>query len=190
MREPSTWSLHEQDSWPLRDREDFMRLHRAAVAEHRALLYMKEIPGASDSLWRLHDQGIRIHVATSRVSPMPALQSLVVADTVQWLSHQVSPNARSRIPCDDLSFVECKSSVRADLYVDDNPAQLGRFAEAGLDCLVFDTTYNRDVEGPRAHGWVDAEAAIAEAYAAWKAAQPIRMPTSVWMRPVDTPGQA
>lgn len=169
MTDPDTWELYAQDSWPIADAASFRETLRFAVLEYRGMLHMEEIPGASESLWGLHEAGVHTHVAASRLLPLPGLRSLVVADTAAWLDRRPAPGRRPRIPYDDLSFVRDKASVRADLYVDDSPHQLRGLAAAGLPAVVFDQAYNRTAPGVRVRGWGDAVAEITAVHEAWKA---------------------
>ncbi len=140
-----TWDFSE---WDL-TREDFERLHRAAVLEHRMFRTMPVIPGAAEALWRLSDAGVWIRLITHRLYANWG-HAIAVADTVAWLDEH-------SIPYRDLCFLGDKPQVEADAYVDDAPHNVEALRATGADVLVFSQSYNLHVAGPRAAGWSDVE---------------------------------
>ncbi|MFV8051557.1 MULTISPECIES: 5' nucleotidase, NT5C type [Mycobacteriaceae] len=63
-------------------------------------------------------------------------------DLVSWL-------ARHGIETDDLLFQQRKSLSGCDVYLDDAPHNIDEIRSAGGIAVVRDTTYNRQVPGPR-----------------------------------------
>ena len=146
-------SLPPQQSWDFTewdmDRDEFERLHRLAVAEHRMFRSMPAIPGAAEVLWRLSDAGVWIRLITHRLYTNWG-HAIAVADTVAWLDE-------NRIPYRDLCFLGDKPQVEADAYVDDAPHNVQALRSGGAEAIVFSQPYNRAVEGPRAAGWIEVE---------------------------------
>jgi len=127
--------------------QEFEQAHKRAVLEDRMFRHMPALPGVSEALWRLSDQGVWIRIITHRLLFNWAHESSA-ADTAYWLDQH-------RIPYRDLCFIGDKPNVGADLYVDDSPGNVLALREAGRAAIVFDQPYNRDLAGPRAHTWDD-----------------------------------
>jgi len=150
LPEQTTWSFAE---WGLDD-EDFLRIHRRGVLEHRMFRSMKPLPGVADALWRLSDAGVWIRLITHRLYANWG-HAVAVADTVAWLDDV-------GIPYRDLCFLGQKPQVEADAYIDDAPHNVEALRSAGNDVIVFDQPYNRDVADPRASSWPEVERLVLE----------------------------
>lgn len=145
-----SWNFAE---WGL-DRDEFLRLHRRSVQDHRMFRDMPALAGASDALWRLSDAGVWIRIITHRLVTNWG-HALIVSDTVDWLDHQ-------RIPYRDLCFLGRKPEAQADAYIEDAPHNIVSLRASGNTVIVFDQPYNRDLDGLRARDWDQAESVIAE----------------------------
>ena len=145
-----SWDFAE---WGL-DREEFLRLHRASVQEHRMFRDMPAMSGVSDALWRLSDAGVWIRIITHRLVTNWG-HAVIVSDTVEWLDTR-------RIPYRDLCFLGAKPQAQADAYIEDAPHNIEALRAGGNTVVVFDQPYNRDLAGPRAVDWAEAEAVLAE----------------------------
>lgn len=81
-------SLVEQRSWDFAEwglsGEEFERLHRIGVLEHRMFRTMPVIPGCAEALWRLSDAGVWIRLITHRLYTNWG-HAVAVGDTVAWL---------------------------------------------------------------------------------------------------------
>ena len=55
-----SWDFSEWGFGP----DDFERLHRVAVMEHRMFRHMEVVPGCAEALWRLSDAGVWIRIVT------------------------------------------------------------------------------------------------------------------------------
>ena len=144
------WEFSNGD-WPIRDLEHYVALHKTGVLDYRMFASMPVIDGASDALWRLSDAGVWIRVITHRLFVSWG-HAIVVGDTVDWLQ-QTRPDGRPLIPYRDICFVGQKADVGSDLYVDDAPHNIAALRKARADVITYDTLYNRDVPGLRAHSW-------------------------------------
>lgn len=174
IEEQTSWDFESCPSWGIRDRDHFIELHNAAVADGM-FATMPEIPGASDALWALSDAGVHIRIVTHRLVTHWSHHQ-VVSDTVAWLQAP-RPDGRPRVPYRDLALLSLKGDLAGDVLVDDGPRNIevvraaraqGKPAPLGL---VFDTAYNRHIPGPRAHNWDEVTERI-EALRAWRAADP------------------
>lgn len=128
---------------------EYSDYHRIAVLEHAMFATMPVIDGAADALWRLSDAGIWIRVITHRLY-LNWGHGTAVGETALWLDDH-------KIPYRDLCFLGAKPQVQADAYIDDAPHNVEQLRAAGNDVIVFDQPYNRDLAGPRAHTWAEAE---------------------------------
>jgi 5'(3')-deoxyribonucleotidase len=133
--------------WGL-DRDAFLRLHRFAVEERQLYLNLEVEEGAKEALWKLSDAGILIRVITNRLL-IPGGHSFAAGDTVRWLE-------AAEIPYWDLCFIKDKTSVKADLYIDDAPHNIEAFLQMGSQVLIYDQPYNRYIKGERIHNWEEA----------------------------------
>lgn len=146
-----SWDFAE---WGVDSPEEFDRLHRLAVLEHRMFRDMPPMDGVAESLWRLSDAGVWIRIITHRLCVNWG-HAVAVADTVSWLDD-------TGIPYRDICFLGAKPEVEADCYVDDASHNVDALREAGNHVIVFDAPYNRDVDGPRAHSWAEVEELVKE----------------------------
>ena len=151
LPEPTLWNLVE---WGL-TRETFVTHHHDAVHNHRVFRNAKPIPGAMEAVRRLSNSGVVIRVITHRCND-GVNKRLVIHDTMSWMSQH-------GLLCDEVCFVQDKTTVAADLYIDDAPHVIRPLMEAGAPLLIFDQPYNRDEPGERVHGWDEAEASIRDA---------------------------
>ena len=143
--EQRTWDFTEWDM----DREEFERLHRLAVLDHRMFRTMPVVPGAAATLWRLSDAGVWIRIVTHRLYTNWG-HATAVADTVAWLDE-------AGIPYRDLCFLGDKPQIEADVYLDDAPHNIAALRATGAEAIVFSQPYNEHVDGPRANGWSEVE---------------------------------
>lgn len=116
---------------------------------------MPVIPGASEVLWRLSDQGIWIRIISHRLYVNWG-HATAAGDTADWLD-------RANIPYRDLCFIGAKSALHADLYIDDGPHNIEAFQSDNRKVIIFDQPYNRHLPGMRAHTWDDVERFVIEA---------------------------
>ena len=141
----TSWNYYE---WDLDD-EEFLRIHRKAVLEHRMFRTMPVLEGAAEALWRLSDAGVWIRLITHRLYANWG-HAVAVGDTVSWLDEH-------GIPYRDLCFLGQKPQVEADAYVDDAPHNIAELRATGGTVIVYDQAYNRDLPGLRARSWPEVE---------------------------------
>lgn len=146
-----SWDFSE---WGVAGPEEFDRLHRLAVLEHRMFRHMPPMPGVAESLWRLSDAGVWIRIITHRLCVNWG-HAVAVADTVAWLDD-------TGIPYRDICFLGAKPEVEAHCYVDDASHNVRSLRAAGNHVIVYDAPYNQDVDGPRARTWDEVEALVTD----------------------------
>lgn len=153
LSDQRTWDFTE---WGI-DRDEFERLHRLGVMEHRMFRTMPVIPGTAEALWRLSDAGVWIRLITHRLYANWG-HAVAVGDTVAWLDEHA-------IPYRDLCFLGDKPQVEADAYVEDAPHNVLALRATGASVMVFSQPYNMELDGPRAAGWSDVEEWVLDAMA-------------------------
>jgi 5'(3')-deoxyribonucleotidase len=155
LPEERSWDFAE---WGIAGPEEFDRLHRLAVLEHRMFRHMPAIEGAAECLWRLSDAGVWIRIITHRLYVNWG-HAVAVADTVAWLDE-------TGIPYRDICFLGAKPEVDADAYLDDGAHNVDALRAARHHVNVFDAPYNRHLDGPRAATWTEVEALVLDRVAA------------------------
>ena len=121
-------------------------LHRHAINQHELFKNCPPILGAPFQLRRLSRLGVHIRIITHRLY-VGGLHEKTVMQTAEWLEQH-------NIPYLDLCFVKGKTSIDADLYIDDSPSNIKAFAEAGKPCIVYENSTNRHMDAPlRAKNW-------------------------------------
>ena len=146
--------------WGLEEYGGYDRLHRFAVTERNLFRDMEPIKDAPSVLRKLSGRGIRIRIITHRLF-LKYSHRTTVTQTVDWLDSW-------DIPYWDLCFMADKEAVDAHVYIDDAPANIIRLRERGSKTIVFSNSTNRDLPGPRADNWQDAERLVMEAREEWQ----------------------
>jgi len=139
----------------------YERLHRFAVTQRELFLRMPPMPGAPQALRRLSIEGVRIRIITHRLF-IKYFHQVAVSQTIQWLD-------RHDIPYWDLCFMQQKTAVGADLYVEDSPVNVERLRAEGAKTIVFSNSTNEHLSPPRAGTWEEVLAQVLAEKEAWQA---------------------
>ncbi len=133
-------SLPPQETWDFTewqmDRDEFERLHRLAVVEHRMFRTMPVIPGAAETLWRLSDAGVWIRLITHRLYTNWG-HAVAVADTRRMARSALDSISR------DLCFLGDKPESGGRCYVDDAPHNIAALRSSGAAAVVFHSATTR-----------------------------------------------
>lgn len=140
--------------WKLGGKRGYEELHRFAVKERRLFETLPAISGAAPALRRLSRRGVRIRIITHRLY-IAWFHRQAVTQTVEWLEQH-------GIPYWDLCFMAAKSSVDADAYVEDSPANVAQLRKAGKQVIVMRNSTNRHLAGPAAQTWEEVERWVME----------------------------
>ncbi len=146
--------------WNIGDYDD---LHRFALKERALFASLPLIEGAAPALRRISSRGIRIRIITHRLY-IEWFHRQAIVQTVEWLE-------KHGIPYWDLCFMAAKSSVDANVYVEDSPANIHALRDIGKEVIVFRNSTNRDLVAPDASNWLEVERWVLEKFASWKADQ-------------------
>jgi len=132
-------------SWKyITDYASFKKLHSEAV-EYGIYRTLEAMEDVSKYTWMLSEEGHHIRVITSRFVK-GGQHEKVVTDTAYWLN-------KVDIPYKDIIFTARKTDIFADVYIDDSPSNIISFQKAQRPYIIFDTAYNRDLEGLRVFNW-------------------------------------
>lgn len=125
----------------------YLKLHHFAVTQRDLFRVMKPIAGAPQVLRRLSHEGVRIRIITHRLL-ITNFHRVAVQQTIDWLDGH-------DIPDRDLCFLADKGAVGADLYIEDSPRNIELLRLDGHPAVVFSSSTNRHLPGPRAETWED-----------------------------------
>jgi beta-phosphoglucomutase-like phosphatase (HAD superfamily) len=148
--------------WHLDEFGGYESLHRYAVKQRNLFEILPPVPGAPATLRKLSARGLRIRIITHRLY-IPWFHQQAILQTTDWLE-------RHAIPYWDICFMRDKSAVGADLYIEDNPANIEALRAQGFETIVVRNSTNDHLPGPGAHEWADIESLVMASYGAWSGA--------------------
>jgi 5'(3')-deoxyribonucleotidase len=153
-----SWGLTE---WGVDDAPGgYERLHRFAVTQRELFSQVPPMAGAPQALRRLSIEGVRIRIITHRLF-IKYFHQVAVSQTIEWLD-------RHDIPYWDLCFMQQKTAVGADLYIEDSPSNIERLRAEGQKTIVFTNSTNEHLSGPRAHTWEEVVKMVLAEKLAWE----------------------
>ena len=159
-------TLPERVSWGLpewgidRAPGGYEALHRFAVTQRDLFRVLPPMPGAPVALRRLSAADVRIRIITHRFF-IKYFHQMAARQTIEWLDHH-------DIPYWDLCFMQEKADVGANLYVEDDPRNVGRLRAGGHETIVFTNATNQHLAGPRADTWDEVVAMAMRAKKDWE----------------------
>jgi 5'(3')-deoxyribonucleotidase len=148
------------EEWGIEEYGGYERLHRFAVTQRNLYRDMPPIPGAPAALRKLSRRGIRIRIITHRLF-LKYTHEVSAHQTIEWLDHW-------DVPYWDLNFMKDKCAVGAHLYIDDAPDNIKQLRAQGEKTIIFTNSTNKDLPGPRAANWDEAERLVSEVLEEWK----------------------
>ncbi len=122
-------------------------LHKFAVTQRELFRRLPPMPGAPQALRMLSKEDVRIRIITHRFF-IKYFHQVAARQTIEWLDNH-------DIPYWDLCFMQEKSAVGADLYIEDSPTNIAGLRGEGQKTIVFTNSTNEDLAGPRADTWDD-----------------------------------
>jgi 5'(3')-deoxyribonucleotidase len=161
LPERVSWGLTE---WGVEEAPGgYEALHRFAVTQRDLFLKLPPMARAPQTLRKLSKEGVRIRIITHRLF-IKYFHQAAVSQTIQWLD-------RHDIPYWDLCFMQQKTAVGADLYIEDSPANIERLRAEGAKTIVFSNSTNEQLPGPRANSWEEVLAMVLSEQAEWRRQQ-------------------
>jgi 5'(3')-deoxyribonucleotidase len=158
-------TLPERVSWGLSEwgvdqaPGGYEALHRFAVTQRDLFLKLPPMARAPQTLRKLSKEGVRIRIITHRLF-IKYFHQAAVSQTIQWLDQH-------DIPYWDLCFMQQKTAVGADLYIEDSPANIERLRAEGAKTIVFTNSTNEHLPGPRANSWEEVLQLVLAEKSAW-----------------------
>ncbi|MCH6162032.1 5' nucleotidase, NT5C type [Streptomyces marispadix] len=152
-------------------KDEYGRLHRFAVTQRKLFGAMRPIEGAPQALRRLSAEGVRIRIITHRLF-ISYFHQTAVSQTVEWLEDHA-------VQYWDLCFMEDKTAVEAQLYIEDSEKNVERIRSKGDQVIIFTNSTNRnlpDHPGGRADDWSEAERMIRDRYYEWRRDKGLALP--------------
>ncbi|KKL75007.1 hypothetical protein LCGC14_2059230 [marine sediment metagenome] len=127
----------------------YKAMHKFGVVQRNMFTTMKPMPNAPQVLRRLSEKNVLIRIITNRLC-IKNYHVEAVTQTVKWLEH-------NGIPYWDLCFIKDKTTVDADLYLEDAPHNVKRMWEAGREVLCFRNVTNEGIKDNVVHDWLEIE---------------------------------
>ena len=145
LKAPTGWNFPD---WDL-NRESFRVYHSVLMTN---IVDMDAYSNASEVVNELAKEHT-IKIITSRGSARlhdAEMRPRVYKGTVDWLQ-------KHNIPYNDICFVENKSQVHADVYIEDSPAHLESFIETNKRYIIYSHRYNDHIKEDllRTSNWIE-----------------------------------
>ncbi len=153
--DPIDYAFWHDPLWPIADHAEFHQLHGDAVGGG-LFSRLNVIEDARNALWELSDMGVYIRIVTHRLQTK-GQYGWIQQQTSMWLD-------KNDIPMRGIAYERWKTDVAADIYIDDSPGNVEELRAAGSNVIVFNTAYNREIEGLRAYNWIEAKQIIEERF--------------------------
>ncbi len=106
------------------------------------------VEGVQEALHALHEAGVHINFTTARGRNSVPAKS--ITDTIYSLHNY-------GIWFGDVLTLRHKADYDLDLYIDDAPHEIERLRQRNKPVFIFDTPYNRHLDGIRLNGWKDVD---------------------------------
>jgi 5'(3')-deoxyribonucleotidase len=133
--------------------------HKFAVTQRGLFKNLQPIQGCPQVLRRLSKEGVRIRIITHRLY-IKYFHKEAISQTIDWLDHH-------GIPYWDLCFMQHKTHVGANLYVEDSEKHVLEYRKANSEVIIFSNSTNRDLTGMRADNWDEVQKIVLERYQQW-----------------------
>ena len=148
LHDPDTYDFSRDASWhdAYPTRGSFLTALTMAAGDG---LYGMEpvLDGMSPSvITQLHDEGNRILIVTNRVFHDDGIDGRVRMDTMQWLDEH-------GYEYDDLILTGDKTSIPADVVIEDSPDNITMALDAGRRVVRIPHPYNEKSGGDRMENW-------------------------------------
>jgi 5'(3')-deoxyribonucleotidase len=138
----------------------YLDFHKFAVTQRDLFKTLRPIAGCPQALRRLSKEGVRIRVITHRLF-IKYFHKQAISQTIDWLDFQ-------GIPYWDLCFMQHKTHVGANLYIEDSEKHVIQYRAAGSEVIIFTNSTNRQLEGLRADDWSQVEEIVLDRYTNWR----------------------
>jgi 5'(3')-deoxyribonucleotidase len=141
----------------------YLDFHKFAVTQRDLFRILRPIAGCPQALRHLSKDGVRIRIITHRLF-IKYFHKQAISQTIEWLDFY-------GIPYWDLCFMQHKTEVGANLYIEDSEKHILQYRKAGSEAIIFTNSTNRHLPGLRADNWTEAEGIVLERFRKWRANQ-------------------
>jgi hypothetical protein len=138
----------------------YLDFHKFAVTQRDLFKRLVPLAGCPQALRRVSKEGVRIRIITHRLY-IKYFHKQAISQTIDWLDHH-------GIPYWDLCFMQHKTHVGANLYVEDSEKHIVDYREAGSEVIIFTNSTNQHMQGLRADNWKQVEQTVLERYGQWQ----------------------
>ncbi len=111
------------------------------------------IDGAIENLLSLYNANNEINITTARGSN---------AEAENYLEDTIYALKKHNIPYNNIYTGRLKYKFDMDLYIDDSVNMIKQLQDNNKAVIIFDTYYNKNIEGIRAYSWDDIPRLIEE----------------------------
>ena len=139
----------------------YLDFHKFAVTQRDLFKNLSPIPGCPQILRSLSKEGVRIRIITHRLY-IKYFHKQAISQTIDWLDSY-------GIPYWDLCFMQHKTHVGANLYIEDSEKHVLEYRDAKSECIIFTNSTNRHIPGLRAESWRQVEEIVHDRYTKWAA---------------------
>ena len=119
--------------------------HKFAVTQRGLFENLQPIRDCPQTLRHLSKEGVRIRIITHRLY-IKYFHKQAISQTIDWLD-------KHGIPYWDLCFMQHKTHVGANLYLEDSEKHITEFRAANSEAIIFTNSTNRGLSGLRANNW-------------------------------------
>lgn len=137
----------------------YLDFHKFAVTQRELFKRLSPMPGCPQTLRVLSKAGVRIRIITHRLY-IKYFHKQAVSQTIEWLDNH-------GIPYWDLCFMQHKTHVGADIYIEDSEPHIKQYQAAGAEVVIFSNSTNRHVPGTRVHRWAEVADIVMDRYGRW-----------------------
>lgn len=141
----------------------YLDFHKFAVTQRGLFTRLVPIAGCPQALRRLSKEGARIRIITHRLF-VKYFHKQAIAQTIDWLDYH-------GIPYWDLCFMQHKTHVGANLYIEDSEKHILEYRSAGSEVIIFSNSTNLHMDGLRANRWSEAEDLVRARFEKWQKIQ-------------------
>ena len=138
----------------------YLDFHKFAVTQRNLFRELSPISDCPQVLRRLSKQGLRIRIITHRLY-IKHFHKQAVNQTIEWLDNH-------GIPYWDLCFMQHKTHVGANLYIEDSEKHIVDYRKSNSDVIIYTNSTNSHMPGLRANSWKEVEAIALEHYKNWQ----------------------
>lgn len=138
----------------------YKAMHKFGVVQRDMFTKMKPMAHAPQVLRRLSEKNILIRIVTNRLC-IKNHHAEAIIQTVKWLDNY-------GVPYWDLCFIKDKSTVDADLYIEDAPHNIKKLRGMGRNVLCFRNPTNKSIKEDVAYGWLDVEDKVTHIIDKWR----------------------